>query len=601
MTVSSRDKNLILVGILLALFLGALDQTIVATALPRIVEDLSGLKRYAWVATAYLLASTALVPIYGKLADTVSRKSIEVFSVATFLLGSTLSGLSGEFGRLPLLGDGMNQLIIFRGLQGIGGAGLFSMAFIIIADLFPPNVRGKYQGLVGATFGIASVIGPWLGGLLTDYAGGVIPGVAGWRWVFYVNVPTGAVAMWFLLRRMPPLKPAQDHKPMDTLGAALLIAGLVPAVLALQLDKTDYPWGGPVTLGLLGGGLAMLVGFVLRSLRSPNPILDMSLFRNRVFSTANAALFFLGAAFLSLVIFLPLFMVNVLGVSATRAGLSLVPLSLGLVVGSVISGQLVSRFGRYRLFMLLGVGILLLGTYLLSRMGPDVPYLRVTVYMVIAGLGVGPTMPLYPLAIQNAVDVRRIGQATSASQFFRQIGGTVGAAVMGTVLATSLTASFGRMQAPAGVDPSAFGGGSQVSTEGLDQVQAGIAQSFQAQYQAIADAVRTGDQGQLRKVVSASPMPATAKTLVIMGATRAIQDPTAKDAFLVQLQDQFSTQAKSVAEQVTTAIKEAFSTAVTGVYRDLLVVVLAGLLVTLFVPVLTLRSSNDHVAPAMIE
>ncbi|MEJ2666859.1 MAG: MDR family MFS transporter [Deinococcales bacterium] len=598
---SPRDKTLILVGILLALFLGALDQTIVATALPRIVEDLNGLKRYAWVATAYLLASTALVPIYGKLADTVSRKSIEIFSVVTFLLGSFLSGLSGEFGHLPVLGDGMSQLIIFRGLQGIGGAGLFSMAFIIIADLFPPNVRGRYQGLVGATFGIASVIGPWLGGLLTDYAGGIIPGVAGWRWVFYVNVPTGAVALWFLLTRMPPLRPSQDHKPMDVLGATLLIAGLVPIVLALQLDKSTYPWGGAVTLALLGGGALMLVGFVARSLRSANPILDMSLFKNRVFSTANLALFFLGGAFLSLVIFLPLFMVNVVGVSATRAGLSLIPLSLGLVVGSVISGQLVSRFGRYRLLMLIGAAILFVGVLLLSRMGPGVPYLRVTAFMVIAGLGVGPSMPLYPLAIQNAVDFRRIGQATSASQFFRQIGGTVGAAVMGTVLAGSLTASFSAMQTPAGMGPSGFGGGGQVSAEGLDQVRAGITRAFDSQYQAIADAVRTGDTARLEQVVGASPMPATAKALVLMGGRRAVQDPQARAGFLSQLESQFKAQAASVAEQVTTAIRQAFATAVTHVYRDLLVVVMAGFLATLFVPVLTLRSSNEHAVPVALE
>jgi EmrB/QacA subfamily drug resistance transporter len=601
MTVTPRDRTLILIGILLALFLGALDQTIVATALPRIVEDLNGIKRYAWVATAYLLASTALVPIYGKLADTLSRKAIEIFSVSSFLLGSFLSGLSGEFGHLPLLGDGMSQLIIFRGLQGIGGAGLFSMAFIIIADLFPPNVRGRYQGLVGATFGIASVIGPWLGGLLTDYAGGIIPGVAGWRWVFYVNVPTGAVALWFLLRRMPPLKPTADHKPMDVLGASLLVGGLVPIVLALQLDKTTYPWGGAVTLGLLVGGTAMLVGFVLRSLRSSNPILDLSLFRNRVFSTSNLALFFLGAAFLSVIIFLPLFMVNVVGVSATRAGISLIPLSLGLVFGAVVSGQLVSTIGRYRLLMLVGAAVLFVGMFLLSRMGPDVPYWRVTIYMVIAGLGVGPSMPLYTLAIQNAVDVRRVGQATSASQFFRQIGGTVGAAVMGTVLATSLTTSFSAMQAPAGMDASSFGGSSRVSAEGLDQVQAGINAAFDKQYQAIADAVRAGDAAKLQQVVAASPMPSAAKAMVVMGASQAMHSPQGEQAFLSQLKDQFQQQAKTVAAQVTASIRQAFATAVTRVYRDLLVVIVVGFLVTLFVPVLTLRTSNDHPAPAMVE
>lgn len=600
MSVTPRDRTLILIGILMALFLGALDQTIVATALPKIVEDLKGLDRYAWVATAYLLASTALVPIYGKLADTVSRKAIEIFSVSMFLLGSFLSGLSGEFGHLPILGDGMNQLIFFRALQGIGGAGLFSMAFIIIADLFPPNVRGRYQGLVGATFGIASVIGPWLGGLLTDYGGGIIPGIAGWRWVFYVNVPTGAIALWFLLRRMPPLKPTAEHEPMDVLGALLLVFGLVPIVLALQLDKTTYPWGGAVTLGLLIGGAAMLVGFVVRSLHSSNPILDLSLFRNRVFSTSNLALFFLGAAFLSLIIFLPLFMVNVLGVSATSAGISLIPLSLGLVAGAIASGQLVSAFGRYRLLMLIGASILFVGIFLLSRMGPDVPYWRVTVYMVIAGLGVGPSMPLYTLAIQNAVDVRRVGQATSASQFFRQMGGTVGAAVMGTVLATSLMASFGAMQAPAGMDPSSFGG-SQASTEGLDQVQARITSAFDQQYQAIAAAVRSGDVKQVRTAVDASPMPAVAKTMVLMGATQALTSPQAEQSFLDQLKTQFQQQADSVAGQVEGTIKKAFASAVTSVYRDLLFVVVVGFLVTFFVPVLTLRTSNDHPGPVVMD
>lgn len=601
MTLTSRDRSLILVGILLALFLGALDQTIVATALPRIVEDLNGLQRYAWVATAYLLASTALVPVYGKLADTLSRKAIEIFSVVTFLAGSFLSGLAGEFGHLPVLGDGMSQLILFRGLQGVGGAGLFSMAFIVIADLFPPNVRGRYQGLVGATFGIASVLGPWLGGLLTDHAGGVIPGVAGWRWVFYVNVPTGAVALWFLLTRMPPLRPAADHRPMDVAGAALLVAGLVPIVLALQLDKTAYPWGGALTLGLLAGGAAALVGFVLRSLRSANPILDLSLFRNRVFTTANVALFFLGGAFLSLVIFLPLFMVNVLGVSATRAGLTLIPLSLGLVVGSVIAGQLVSRFGRYRLLMLVGAAVLFVGILLLSQMGTGVPYGRVTLYMVIAGLGVGPSMPLYPLAIQNAVDVRRIGQATSASQFFRQIGGTVGAAVMGTVLATSLAASFASMPTPPGMDASAFGKGSQVNAEGLDQVAATVQRAFDAQYRAIAAAVSSGDVARLEEAVASSPMPAAAKAGVLAGATRAIQDPPSRQAFLARLRSDFLSQASAVANEVGGAIRGAFATAVTQVYKDLLAVVVAGFLATLFVPVLDLRASNEHAAPVGLE
>jgi MFS family permease len=219
MTLSTRDRTLTLIGILLALFLGALDQTIVSTALPSIVEDLDGLDRYAWVATAYLLASTVLVPIYGKLADMVSRKALELWATGLFLVGSALCGLAGEFGTLPLLGDAMSQLIIFRALQGLGGAGLFAMAFIISADLFPPAERGKYQGLVGAVFGVASVIGPIIGGFLTDYGGGLLPGIAGWRWVFYVNIPFGAVAVWFILTKMPVLKPQNEPGRLDYLSA----------------------------------------------------------------------------------------------------------------------------------------------------------------------------------------------------------------------------------------------------------------------------------------------------------------------------------------------------------------------------------------------
>ncbi len=601
MSLSPRDRTLTLVGILMALFLGALDQTIVATALPRMVEDLGGLDRYAWVATSYLLASTVLVPIYGKLADMYSRKSIEIFAVVTFLAGSFLAGLSGEFGDLPLLGDGMSQLIIFRALQGIGGAGLFSMAFIVIADLFPPNVRGKYQGLVGAVFGVASVLGPWIGGVLTDHGGAIIPGVDGWRWVFYVNLPFGAIALWFLLRRMPPLLPMGERKPLDKLSAVLLVLGLVPIVLGLQLDKNLYPWTGAVTLGMLAFGLAAMVAFVLRSIHSRNPILDMTLFRNRVFATSNAALFFLGAAFLSMMIFLPLFMVNVVGVSATKAGVSLIPLSLGLVFGSIVSGQLVSRFGRYRMLMLVGNAILLVAMYLFANMTPDIPYWQVTVYMIIGGLGVGPSMPLYTLAIQNAVDMRKIGQATSTSQFFRQIGGTVGAAVMGSVLAVGLSTGFAAMQAPLGQAP-AGGGGDAFSTQGLEQIGRQVEVAFDTQYEAIATAVRAGDEAQLQLVLSESPMPELAqRALMATAGTAMAAGPDAQDAFLATVQAQFQREAKVVAEEVTGNVKRVFSDAITRIYRDLIWVVILGTVVTLFIPVLTLRSSNEMPTAAVAE
>jgi EmrB/QacA subfamily drug resistance transporter len=446
--VSDRDRAAIYFAILTALFLAALDQTIVSTALPRMVEDLQGVDRYAWVATAYLLASTALALVYGKLADTYSRKNVTLGAVALFLAGSVLCGLSGELGTLPLLGDGMTQLVVFRGIQGAGGGGLFAMTFIVIADLFTPAERGKYQGYVGAVFGIASVLGPLVGGLLTDHAGGLIPGVEGWRWVFYVNVPVGGLALWIIMRRMPHLEPHGDRRRPDLLGAGLLLAGLVPLVLSLQLDKRAHPWTSWQTLALFCVGASVLAAFVLRSRRVTSPILDLRLFSNRVFRTANEATVFFGASFMSITIFLPLFLVNVLGVSATSAGAALIPFSLGIVFGATVSGQVVARIG-YRRQMFGGAVVFLGALVLLARMGPDVTYARVTLYMVLAGLGTGPAMPLFTLAVQNAVDPRFVGQATSASQFFRQVGATLGAAIMGTVLAATLGISFAQIDLPA--------------------------------------------------------------------------------------------------------------------------------------------------------
>jgi EmrB/QacA subfamily drug resistance transporter len=661
MELSNRDKVLTMIGIMLAMFLGALDQTIVSTALPRIVADLHGLDRYAWVATTYLLASTALVPIYGKLADMYSKKTIELWAVSLFLIGSFLCGLAGEFGKLPILGDGMNQLIIFRALQGLGGAGLFSMAFIIVADLFPPAVRGKYQGFIGATFGVASVLGPWIGGLLTDYGGNIIPGIAGWRWVFYVNLPFGILALWFISTRMPKLAPKGEKHSLDYASAFFMIAFLIPLVLALQLNKTTYPWNGTVTLGLLGFSVIMLILFIIISLRSKNPVLDLSLFNNRVFTTANIASFLLGAGFLSLVIFLPLFLVNVVGVSATQSGLSILPLSMAMVFGAIMSGQLVSRIGRYKELMLGGGIILAVGMFLLSRMTVNTPNWQVTLFMVVCGIGVGPSLPLYTLAIQNAVDFRKLGQATSASQFFRQIGGTIGAAIMGTVLASSLSTSFSNTNIP-GTTGGSFGGEGSAISGGLDQIGTNIKASMDETYALIERVFRDNDQEALQTllnnpqipteqktrleqgspsailntlytqietaiknkdsealsvILDNSPLPTTAKTGITLGSEAAILSPKATDAFLAQIKTQFDQQAKDLTDEALTTIrtqmntqaetltteiiqtlKQGFATAISKIYWYLLFVVLAGLIVALFIPQLELRKTNQA-APAV--
>lgn len=563
----------------MALFLAALDQTIVSTALPRIVEDLQGVDRYAWVVTAYLLASTSLVPVYGKLADTYSRKAIELVAVFLFLAGSFLCGIAGEFGTLPLLGDGMTQLVLFRAVQGLGGAGLFSMTFIIIADLYPPAVRGKYQGFVGAVFGVASILGPLAGGLLTDHAGGLIPGVEGWRWVFYVNVPFGALAVWFIVTRMPPLRPAGARRRLDYVGAATLVAGMVTMVLVVQAGRVD--WGMGALLVLAVGSVAL---FVRRSLRHPNPLLDLALFRNAVFRRANIAGFLAGASFLSVLVFLPLFLVNVLGVSATRAGVALIPLSMGVVFGATVAGQLVSRIGHYRWIMTVGLGILVVGIAMLTRLSVDTGYWSVAAIMVVCGVGIGPTLPLFTLAIQNAVPVTHLGQATSAAQFFRQIGGTVGAAAMGAVMALTLSTQLAPLAQPrdgwAGwqADPEVL------ATTGGSQVEERIRSHFDEVAAALLDG--KAGEGDRAAEVSDPAIPAEVRDLL---ARESPELPWVE----TEVRAAMGRRASDVAAEVRSTVRETFALAIRRIYAGTLVLVLLAVVVTATIPELPLRQEHD--------
>jgi len=575
----AKDKLFVLIGIMLALFLSALDQTIVATALPQIVEDLHGVNKYAWVATAYLVASTTLVPVYGKMADIYSRKKIEISSVFIFLSGSFLCGMAGEFGNLPILGDGMNQLIVFRAIQGLGSAGLFSMAFVIIADLFPPAERGKYQGFIGAVFGISSILGPWLGGLLTDYGGNIIPGIAGWRWVFYVNVPFGIIALWFLFTKLPLLKPEASTKKINYFSVLLLIVGLAPLVIALQMDKVAYAWTAPITLSLIGISLLSLTAFVLVSLKSKNPVLDFALFKNKIFSTCNLSLFFIGAVFFSIIIFIPLYMINVLGISATKAGISLIPLSLGLVTSSIVSGQLVSRFGHYKRWMLGGVLLLIVGVFLLSSLSLSTTYLQVLVYMTICGLGIGPSMPLYTLAIQNAVDPREIGQATSASQFFRQIGASLGIAILGTVLAYSLTMSFSQhlKHLPSGITLESLGTStSKILANGGSQIREKL----------FAEAAKELSSIKMGNTQKAYPLlPKQLSTKLAQGG-QSINPAVLEEAIHQNVENVYA--------KVASDIKVAFNAAISKIYYYSLFIAVLAFLSTLFVPEIPLRKSNEY-------
>ena len=417
--VMTRETRLTMIGIMLGMFLAALDQTIVSTALPKIIGDLKGQEFYAWVTTAYLLTSTFSAPIFGRLTELYSRKSILLIAIVIFLTGSALCGIS----------ENMGQLIAFRAMQGIGGGALFALAFTSIAVLFPPRERGRMGGMFGAVFGLSSAIGPWLGGLLTDHLS--------WHWVFFINMPVGALALWFILRFMPRMTP--DHKQtFDFVGAALLIGWTVPLMLGFSWAGSTYPWASWQTLSLLGGALVLLALWVYSQTRIEHPLFDLSVLKIKTFSLAALSAFFFGPAFLGALAFLPLYLQNVKGVSASASGVTILPMTAGVILGAMGSGILSSKFGRYK-GLLVGGTVWLLAIYivLILVLKIETPLALVIFLFFCLGLGLGPSQSLLNLAAQNNVPMSRIGSATSAIQFVRQIGSTIGVALMGTILTNS--------------------------------------------------------------------------------------------------------------------------------------------------------------------
>jgi EmrB/QacA subfamily drug resistance transporter len=416
----------LIIGALLAgVLLASLDQTIVATALPTIVGDLGGLSHLAWVVTAYLLASTASTPLWGKLGDLYGRKRFFLAAVAIFLVGSALSGVSAS----------MNQLIAFRAVQGLGAGGLMVTAQALVGDVVAPRERGRYQGLFGAVFGVSSVIGPLIGGFLVDHLS--------WHWVFYVNLPVGAVALAAAWATLPARSTRVAHR-IDYLGTVLVAAAVVALVLFTSWGGTTYPWRSAPEIILLVAGTVLLGAFLLVERRAAEPVLPLGLFGSRVFAATSAVGFFVGFAMFGAIIFLPQFLQIVKGASPTSSGLRMLPMMAGLLVTSIGSGQLISRFGRYKIYPVLGTAIIAVGLFLLSTLDAATGAVPTSAYMLVFGLGLGLVMQVLVVAVQNAVDHRDLGAATSAATFFRQIGGSFGVAVFGTIFSNQLAGNLAR-------------------------------------------------------------------------------------------------------------------------------------------------------------
>lgn len=437
---TQREIMIIYSGLMLGMLLASLDQTAVATAMPTIVGELGGLNHLSWVITAYLLTSTASVPLYGKLSDIYGRKIMFQVSIAVFIVGSVLCGVS----------QNMLELVLARGVQGLGAGGIMVMAMSIIGDILPPRERGRYQGYTGAVFAFASIVGPLIGGLFTDQLT--------WRWVFYINIPVGILAL--VVTSIVLHLPVNKQRPsIDYLGAVLMVAGVTCLLLVASWGGTQYAWLSRTIIGLAISGVVLILAFIAQELRAPEPLLPLPLFRERSLAVGSGVLFIVGFAMFGAIAFIPLYLQVVEGVSPTMSGLRLVPLMMAAIGASVLSGRYISETGRYRWFPVVGTAMMTLGLFLLSRMTVDTSPLISAVDMAIMGVGVGLVMQVIVLAVQNSVEYEHMGTATAATNFFRSMGAAFGVAVAGAIISNRFEHNLPQyvsQQDMQGIDPRLF-------------------------------------------------------------------------------------------------------------------------------------------------
>jgi EmrB/QacA subfamily drug resistance transporter len=423
-TLGRRRIAFVIAAVMLGMLLSALEQTVVGTAMPRIIASLNGLQHYAWVATCYLLASTASMPIWGKLSDAYGRKRFFILGMALFVTGSVLCGQSHS----------MTELILFRAFQGLGAGAMMPISQAIIGDIFPPAIRARWTGVLMSVWGVATIIGPLIGGWITDSS-------LGWRWTFYVNVPVGIIALAFAAFALPAHVSLRKHR-IDYLGSALLVAAAVPLLLGLSWGGNTYAWLSWEIVGMFVFSLVMWVAFFVRETRAAEPVINPRLFENSIFSVSAVAAALQSAAMFGAIMFLPLFVQGVLGKSATNSGIILMPLMMGAIVTSIGAGQILAKTGRYKVIVIVGTALSAGGAYLLSRMGVDTSGMTLVRNMVLMGLGLGVAMSAFTVIVQNQYPSHRLGEVTAGLQFFRSIGSTVGLAVFGTILNNQFAAAM---------------------------------------------------------------------------------------------------------------------------------------------------------------